>query len=119
MSPAGIRVLVANAHTIDGQGNHRAPGKSKGARLRWKAECAVTSIAHLVLEREKAHRDAAALASSQGHTPPNPPAIIMAGDLNITAPSLKETLGSMIFDDITRARDISVIHGGDHLRHLG
>ena len=108
MSPAGIPIIAASCHTVDGQGHHRAPGK-KSRALKWKAQCATNILRQLVHERERKRR-AAAPASSQGQAPAS---IIMAGDLNCTRKALKEEMGVMYFDDIEEDREMSAVQQGN------
>ena len=108
-SLAGIPIIAAICHTVDGKGDHRAPGTTSGT-LKWKAQCATNLLRQLVHHRER-KRSSAALASSQGQAPV--PSIIMTGDLNVTRQALKEEMGVMYFDDIEEDREMSAVQQGN------
>ena len=94
-SPEKVPVIAACVHTVDGQGDHRAPGSSSAARQRWKAQCAMTVLGHLMKVRDQRRREALASASSRGPVMSSTwagPSIIMVGDLNTTEEAMREAL---------------------------
>ena len=100
----GIPIIVASVHTIDGSGNHRAPGNSSTKRTKLKAECATSVLRELLHHRERKRKAAAARASSQGQVQAPVPSIIMAGDLNINGKALEEEMCELYCDDIEWGR---------------
>ena len=100
-SPTGHSIIAVNCHTVDGQDNHKAAGKTSQRRIQYKAQCATNIIQQVVRHRMQGR----ASASSQGQQAYASfgvePSIIMAGDLNVGPTALKTQLGSVDIDEDT------------------
>ena len=99
-SPSGDYIIAVNCHTVDGQDNLKAAGKTSQRRIQYKAQCATNIIQQVVRHRLQGH----ASASSQGHYFAGErakPSIIIAGDLNVGPTALKTQLGSVDIDEDT------------------
>ena len=93
-SPTGASVIAVSCHTVDGQGRHKAPGRTAEERHKFKAQCCTNIITQVV---RQAVEEWAARASSQGQS--RQPAIIIAGDLNTPRDAFLEAMGVLQLDE--------------------
>ena len=114
-SPEGIPVIAAGVHIVDGSAmHHAAPGNTRNAKMRWKANYATTVLRQLMELREQ--RRGEALASSRGQRIASAlerwpsPRIIMVGALNTTVEAMQEAMGQLHRPDQADRRMAALHH---------
>ena len=108
MSPVGTPIIAVSCHTVDGQGSHKAPGRTGDDKSIWKAECATNIITHMVHYREKTR--ARARASSQGQ--PATPTILIVGDMNITRAVMMRAMQNIDDGDVDEDCTLLAVNSG-------
>ena len=100
-SPSGDYIIAVNCHTVDGQDNLKAAGKTSQRRIQYKAQCATNIIQQVVRHRMQGRASASSQGQQVSASSRVKPSIIVVGDLNVGPTALKTQLGSVDIDEDT------------------